>query len=284
MLAALVVTVLLVWIGYTFARVFWLLVPAATVDVRPARLPASQMYESTQSSVKVDIQALQRTFVLSTGLPGNNPAPVGSSAADTTRLNLRLRGAVVSSKSELSSAIISSGDSQHHYRPGDSLDSAGPGVTLIEVHATHVLINNNGRTESLWMYPQETNQDSTTLTYVGDRVLSREAVVAQSDFQASNMGVDGVGQLSDYLRVQLYQVDGELRGIQLRYGSRQDLLSRVGLQVGDVITAVDDVNITEAPQLPSLLQRLDEQDSVRLTVMRGGSELLVNINKANGSL
>jgi len=101
----------------------------------------------------VDLQRLQSVFVLQT--QGQRAVVVADSdvevSAEQTRLSLTLQGVVLSSVAAQSRAIIGSGEAQQGYKPGDSIADMPGDVVLQAVYERYVLLDNNGRTETLRM-------------------------------------------------------------------------------------------------------------------------------------
>ena len=73
---------------------------------------------------------------------------------------------------------------------------------------------------------------------------------------------------------------GALRGLQIRHGSRQDFLSAVGLQQGDLITGVNGNPLQDAAQLPQLLQQMSDSPTVALQIVRDEQQVNVQIDRA----
>ena len=86
--------------------------------------------------------------------------------------------------------------------------------------------------------------------------------------------------LSNLIRLQVYQEDGRPVGLRIRHGSRADLLGDVGLRVGDLITAIDGQPVTQLAQLPGLMQKIEQSESVQLQVQRDDTRFDVSLNRA----
>ena len=138
-LAWLLTAAVLVWSAHSVARLFWTLYPAAEPM---AAAPTLSLPASPSTVHTVDLPAIRRAFVLSPAgsvVLADNLSP---SLATDTRLDLVLRGAMVSNQPQRSRAIIASGDQQHVYQPGDQLRGTSADVELLAVYPDHVILKN----------------------------------------------------------------------------------------------------------------------------------------------
>lgn len=231
----------------------------------------------------IDLQRMQSVFVLRPAgqySMASEPLSMAAQAADT-RLALTLKGAVASSNADYSRAIIASADTQNVYRAGDSLLDVPGSVVLQEIHQTYVLLNNNGLVETLRMdEPEAAPESSTTTPQTANNVVANTAVALPA-------GVNANTALTDLVRIQpVFEPAesaraGALRGLQIRHGSRQDFLAAVGLQQGDLITAVDGKQLDSADDLPALMAQLSSQQAVSLQVQRDRALVTVELDRRN---
>jgi len=266
--------VMLFWAGHSLARLFWVLMPAPQSSTSLTATPTDILLPGTTgnpgSASNIDTLAIRQAFVLTdaAGLVSLPDAAMASSAADT-RLQLVLRGAVVSSVPQQSQAIITSGDEQQVYRPGDTITGTVTGVRLVSVFNEFVTLDNNGREERLRMYEPQGQVRTVDEGQGAAPVAASQQVLAAS------------GALNNIIRLGVYQEDGRPRGLQIRHGSRVDILSAAGLRVGDLITAIDGESVTDVMQLPALMARLEQSEAVNLRIDRDGTEVTVNLNRAS---
>lgn len=266
---------MLFWAGHSLARLFWVLMPAPQSSTSLTASPSDFLafpgsISNPGSASSIDTMAIRQAFVLTdaAGLVSLPDAVTASSAADT-RLQLVLRGAVVSSVPHQSQAIIAGGEEQQVYRPGDTIAGTVAGVRLVSVFNDFVTLDNNGREERLRMY--EPQGQARTV----DEVQGTAAVAASPQVSPES------GSLNNIIRLGVYQEDGRPRGLQIRHGSRVDILSAAGLRVGDLITAIDGESVTDVMQLPALIARLEQSEAVTLRIARDGTEVTVNLNRAS---
>jgi general secretion pathway protein C len=76
--------------------------------------------------------------------------------------------------------------------------------------------------------------------------------------------------LAQLARIQPAYDEGKLIGYRLDAGKDKTLLSHFNLQVGDILTTVNDVELDSPLKGLSLIQQLSEADQLNLTVLRNG--------------
>lgn len=271
-LIAIVIIMMAAWAGHSLARLFWLFSfqqpSAAAGAVLP---PASGMARNDKQLNAVDVAYLQENFRLSNGRGDNAQVTSAgdSSQAASTRLSLVLRGAIAGSVPADSSAIIANGEQQRVYFPGDELQFTTPGVTLESVHAQYVVLNNNGRLESLWMY---------------EPLASVNAPAARTDIAGVATIVPapdraGATQLQGRVQLRVYRDDGNVVGLQIREDSAPALLSAAGLQVGDVITAIDGIAVNQNNDFSALSRQLESRDRVTVELIRNNTPMTVTVSR-----
>lgn len=286
-MAATIVVLLLVWAGHSVARTLWLLVVTpATDNAMGHQFPAETASHLTQF-MPVDLAAVQQALILtdSTAFRANELHNERVQTAEGTRLDLRLHGAVVGSSDADSRAIIAGGGAQHVYRPGDNLRGNYSGVSLLEIYVTHVVLDNNGRIESLWMYDEDTSSAAITETLTSQSIThtilrAPERLQEDAPQAAQHRATETPVSFAEHVRLQVFLEDGAVRGLQLRYGSRQVILSRFGLQVGDIITAVDGIAVSSPTQLQSFLQKMEQKSTFSLSVRRADTTMIIDITQA----
>lgn len=234
----------------------------------------------------VDLSRLQSVFALRpTGQMLVSSLTTDAAAqASETRLSLTLKGAIASSDPLRSRAIIASAEDQQTYHVGDSLSGMPGNVELQEVHQTFVLLNNNGRIETLRMdeFPSSLSPITAETSRTGIPVTSSVAVPVNLP-----AGITSDTALTDLIRIQpVFEpadsaLAGTLKGLQIRNGSRGDFLSAVGLQQGDLITAIDGKQLDDASELSVLIAQLSSQQLLSLLVLRDQTALTVVLDRSH---
>ena len=216
-------------------------------------------------------------------------APVKPAVVPETRLNLKLRGVFASIDDNAARAIIadSRGD-EDSYRLGSELPG---GAILNEIHADHVILEHNGRLETLKLpvdVPEagagsRSASAGSTRTSAG-RSSSRSSSSGDLS-QASSSTADNAALLGQYrdalvnnpnsvmglINVRPYQKDGQLKGYRLRPGKDRALLRRFGLRSGDVVTAVNGVPMNNPVKALEVLRDISSASQLTVDIERNGT-------------
>jgi general secretion pathway protein C len=277
----------LAWSATYVAGLVWhLLANDGNVTATQTRVGNNLSVASAKLVDTIDLQRLQSVFVLQA--QGQRAVVVADSdvemTAEQTRLSLTLQGVVLSSDVSQSRAIIGSGDAQQGYKPGDSIAEMPGNVVLQAVYQRYVLLDNNGRTETLRM---DEAPSASAITTAQSMTALPENLPASGSSQPSVQGQFAGQVFSDLVRILpvFEPADspqaGELRGLQIRHGSRQDFLSAAGLQQGDLITGVNGTALRDPAQLPQLIQQISDSQTVALQVLRDEQPLSVQLDRAH---
>lgn len=197
-------------------------------------------------------------------LQSAQPEPEKTNAPET-RLNLELNGIYLGDQAADSRAIIAEkGKTQAHFRSGDQL----PGnAVLDEIHADHVLLLRNGRYERLAL-PENPGGDAGMGFVVSStspvQAARRAAILARPRAAAQS--------LPTLLNLRPVVRDGQFRGMAIRAGSSegQRLLdnTNVKLEPGDVVIAINGMEIRSAEAGMAMLEDYTEPERLELTIMR----------------
>jgi hypothetical protein len=133
------------------------------------------------------------------------------------------------------------------------------GATLAEIHGDFVVLKRGERSAKLSLYTLADNAASRAaddLLSVGGQQKPEVLVAATREV------------LTDYLRPSpLY--DGEaLRGYQVYPGQKSGLFAQLGLQPGDVITAINDAPFVDPAQAMEMFRQLTDGMAVTATIER----------------
>lgn len=260
---------LLILIAYSAGNYAWALWAKSKT---PAPAPVASV---APPAPKVNIAALH--------LFGESSAEIGAEAANApeTPLNLTLRGVFSSADPEAAYAIIAGPDRKEmSYGLEDKLPG---GAVLKAVFPNRVTLIRNGRSETLSLPRQ----------MLENRHLSQPAALSpviqpgQDGQEASTaaQGADIGATLRNYrealkanpqslaglVRTEPVQQDGTFMGYRLQPGTDPDLLSRMGLQPGDLVTAVNDITLDNPARGQDVLRALASANDLHLTLLRNGT-------------
>lgn len=305
---SLVALLLVVWLAHSFASLVWLLAPEPQLpqaQVAPNALESGRPPESAQ---RVDIAELKNIQIfgrldqesadqIAETEPSTGPR-IEDEAVDT-QLRMTLQGVIDSSEAEGGRAIIASGKSQEIYAPGDKLPE-GQNVTLEKILPLRVILNNNGRYESLWLYQDkdfaanrlnEPAPDTPSRSWEGDdtSLLPSEEPQA-SDAEAGSEAEEGPQaeveseleqvsrSLSDVVSMSIHREGGQIVGYKIRPGRDRELFESLGLEAGDVVMAVNGTELTSPQKVMELYRNMGDTSSASLLIKRGEQELNIDID------
>lgn len=238
---------------------------------------------------------------------GRNAEPDEPAEAEETDLGLALHGVVTSAASAGSSAIVSGeGQPARAYALGQELPG---GATLVEVQGDHVVIETDGRRETL-SFPERRHDDLATDNDGGEDNAGDEAVEEDGDDASpAATGVDAlralvVGQAQEAQeaepaepgapdpeaqiaswreRVQT-EPDVVLDELGLTAGEKgyavgdepSDLMRRAGLLPGDVVAKVNGQQVGNIDDDQPLFDEIVASGRVRLEIIREGETVVMS--------
>ena len=208
-----------------------------------------------------------------------------------TKLNLKLRGVFASEDTAAARAIIADAkNDEDSYRIGDQVPG---GATLNEIYADRVILERDGRLETLRLPVESSpvaggpataqatssNRESRN-SRSPDRNINRGNVQELSANTQDNSVL--LGQYRDALmndpqsimglvNVRPHKRDGRIVGYRLRPGKDRALLRRFGLRSGDIVTAVNGVSMDNPVKALEVLRDLSQATSLTVDVERNGS-------------
>lgn len=271
-LAILAINLLLVvWIAWMLASLTLDLLDSQepTVEVVPIEAPPApeadkyRMLVGQMSSWKLMGEAKVEAAPVKPAPPVNAPE---------TRLKLTLRGAFASEDPEFARAIIADPRGQEEmYAVGDKV----PGnAELSEIHTSRVILMRSGRYETLSL-PEDVRDagarstpSRSTRPQQSQRLQSLRKTLKQSP--KSLYGLVRTTPKRDE--------EGNMVGYTLQPGRDRELFDGMGLQPGDVVTRVNNVQLSNLSSGMRALKSAESGETVTLTVMRGGQEETLSID------
>ncbi|MDQ2076664.1 type II secretion system protein GspC [Marinimicrobium sp. ABcell2] len=307
----LAVFLLVIWLAHSLARLIWLVIPEPQLP--EAQVAANALASDTAAGGvrRVDIDALKQVQVFgrvdeaavaeieapNLGAPG-----IEDEAVDT-QLRLRLQGIIDSSDERSGRAVIANGSRQALYAPGDELPE-GRNVTLEKILPQRVILNNNGRYESLWLYQEsdfvnrqtsrrdEPVRDAPSRSWEGDETELTGADEPMDDAMndhavgpeeapepEAQSAVDQVSRsLSDVVSMSIHREGGQIVGYQIRPGRDSAMFESLGLESGDIVKAVNGTELTSPQRVMELYRNMGNATSASLLIERNGQEVTVDID------
>lgn len=271
-------------VAVVLARFTWSLVGPGEPDV-PATLPKVSVGAAASSKFNTDTLVKLHLF----GKAASNNQTQSTRNAPKTSLNVRLIGVSASSNPERSAAIIQQGSTQRTYIIGETLGSSS--VSVEEIHADRVILDNNGRLETLTM--ENIGEDRPALSLVVGKArpeqntndasneLSDAETAAPDVAQKLATVADDPSSLLDYVSISPVQRGGQLVGYQLRPGKNAELFHQAGFRAGDLATAINGYDLTDMSQAMLASQELSELDQVSIEIERDGERMELSFELPN---
>ena len=269
-----------VWFG---AQLTWqIITPAAPVASGPLNVSATQAERqaSAQSLINLD-------------LFGTAPvAQVAPSNAPKTSLNIRLLGVSASNVQARSAAIIERSGQQEVYVVGDKL--TGTQVLIKEIYADRVILDNNGRLETLELEGIGELSEGLSLTMANSRgdaagtgdTSSRNisqptravagagatADVVDAGEQALENASPEVREVADnllqHVKVSPVREGNGLKGYRLSPGANPELFEKAGFRNGDIAVAINGEDLTQISTAMKIMRDLGSMTEATITVER----------------
>jgi general secretion pathway protein C len=266
-----VTAVLVIAIAYQLATLTWALVPGSA----PVATAAPSPVETGRDAPASDYSVLLNSHLF--GEAAEQSAVVVAPVADApdTTLSLTLRG-ILSKEDDPTgpsgSVIIEgSGAQSKTYFVGQGIDGAD-GATLHSVYADRVLLNRNGRLETLRL-PKE-------LTASAGASMARPSPLPQAAQPSSLRDVisDNASRFADIMRPVPHVQEGQIVGFRLNPGRDRAAFEALGLQPGDVVTDINGTVLDDVTQSMQVFESLGESTQANVTVLRDGVPQVIVID------
>lgn len=259
------------------------MVPRPPVQVPPAQVlgTIASPTAATASGPNLDLASLH--------LFGQAQAPDAAPAQQPmqeTALRLELRGAFASNEPSTARAIIADEQRRENsYR----LDAPLPGgAVLKEIHSDHIVLSRNGRLETLRLPKERLESMSFDDAASGDFAAAAESstqpelVASQGSLSELRDAVINDPQaMMGLLRAEPVNESGQITGYRLGPGQDPVMLRRFGLRHGDIVTAVNGVQLDGPTKLPELMRVLPSAQELRIEYKRRGQtrSVVLNLNE-----
>lgn len=260
-------TVLVIAIAYQLATLTWALVPGST----PVSAPAPRPVDAGGGAPAADYSVLTNSHLFGEAPKQSQivAAPVVD-APDTT-LSLTLRG-ILSKEGDPNGSVIieGSGAQSKTYFVGQTIDGAD-GATLHSVYADRVLLDRNGRLETLRL-PKELTASA------GAPMAMPQLPQAPQQGSLREVISENATRLTDIVRLAPHVQEGQVVGFRVNPGRDRATFEALGLQPGDVVTDINGTVLDDASQGIQVFQSLGESTQANVTVLRDGVPQVIVID------
>jgi len=254
---ALATLVLVILIAAQLASLLWRALDSGETDV--SLVPAADV----AAVPAVDLAAIVNAHLFGVASLQGDP-----SAAPATSANLTLAGTLAGPAPESGWAIIgASGQSARVYATGAALPG---GAKLLAVYPDRVILDRNGARESL-MLPRLSGGAAVAANY------APPASVAESVRQ---MLVQDPAAANELIRPQPVFAGSTLRGYRVFPGRNRAQFARLGLQPGDLVSAVNGIALDDPNRGLEILRNIGVGSPVTLTIDRNGQQQQLSVDPA----
>lgn len=231
----------------------------AGVDRAPA--PGAMSAAVLARRAPVDVAAITNTHLF-----GIAPMPAGEGGganAPQTSMPLVLTGVIAANDPRDGLAILGpSVTATKVYAVGDNIPG---GARLHAVLSDHVLLERNGSLESLALPRQLAS--SAPAPSLSAAPTEAPLVQRMQELVSRNPGIIG-----DIMRPQPVFANGKQQGFRVYPGRDRQAFARLGLQPGDLVTAIDGTPLDDPARAQEILHTLGSSSEARVTVLRNGRQ------------
>lgn len=254
----------LILVAYSSAQLTWMLWPGVALKQAPPPPPAAA--QSRPSAIPPLMLAQELAARHLFGMPQSTANPQLQQVIPETALSLNLRGVFASGDRRSARAIIADASGQEDfYAAGGQLPG---GAVLKEIHKDHVVISRNDRPEILRL-PQLSLDDANNAAAMTSPAAP---IVAPAD--VANTFRDTITRdpraLTSLVQGEPVRENDRLVGFRLQPGRDANLLNQFGLQPGDIVTAVNGIQLEDPAGRMNLMRELPNMTEVSVDVIRDG--------------
>lgn len=264
-----VTAILVIAIAYQLAALTWTLVPGSTPSTAPAPRPVTPNGAPATTDYSV---------LLDSDLFGPEAEKTGAvvvapvvEAPDTT-LSLTLRGILSKEGDPAGSVIIESRSESKTYYVGQEINGAD-GATLHSVYSDRVLLDRNGRLETLRL-----PKDLTASTGGAPMAMPSLPQTQAQSAPLREILSENAARLQDIIRPAPHVQEGQIVGFRVNPGRDRAAFEALGFQPGDVVTDVNGTVLDDVSQGLQIFQSLGESTQANVTVLRDGVPQVIVID------
>lgn len=258
--------VLLVVCAWLAGELVWWMVDSPSVVSRSIRASGEVTRTAPE---RLNLSSLQNSHLFGryTQEAPAEAAPIQE--APKSRLNLVLVGAVVSSNSEKSLAVIANKGQQETVGIGEAIQ--GTRAKLVQVHSDRVIIDNAGRNETIMLQGIDYSAQSAPSSSSSKGSSSHRVEVSPDTLERIREEIrQDAKQVFQYVRMSQIKEGDDVVGYRLSPGKDRELFDEVGLQNGDIAVQINGLDLKDAAAMTQVFNALSELTELTLTVEREG--------------
>jgi general secretion pathway protein C len=257
---------LLIALGLQLAWWFWHFMYPPWQDARPS---------ATQTEVPIGLG--RQLFGDKDG-----PAPGNESSASAVT-GVRLKGVVAVDGKTLAAAVVNlGGRDQTVYLKQEF----SPGISLLDVKPDHIIVSRNGAREridldKLGTKPGPTSATTTTGGPAPTNFRLNVASTGNNAYALSRQELNTVLQDPRQMNFLGRIGPAPAGGVRVEDSPAGSLANKLGLQAGDVITAINGQPINSPGDLARVYGQFDSISTIRAEVKRSGAPVVMNYSVKN---
>lgn len=267
-LPAILIVLLLLLIAWASARLFWQILTPQTSS-NPVAITNTQ---GMLGGIPPDYasQVAQKSLFGKANVETTTASDEPEDAPDT-RLNLKLVGVYAVDDPKKGYAIIANGA-----RPEELVLVDGKmagNIVLDSVYPDRVIISRAGKRETLRL--PETKTTGISFTPANSRA-SANAGGTQNLGDFRKEVIQNPAKLAEFINAAPARENGKFVGYRITTLKQHPILTQIDIQSGDIISRINGVDISSPAQGMKALQKLSKENTVQLTLNRGGQFIEIN--------
>jgi general secretion pathway protein C len=215
----------------------------------------------------VNVQAVVAAHLF--GVAVAEPSAQDPNNAPLSSANLMLAGTIATENPKKGIAIITDGGPSKVFAVGDSVN----GASLYSVYLDHVILDRGGKLETL-LLPRR---------FAGGSQAAPPRLAAVRAAQPIPPVKHMASVLAQVMRpVASYDsAAGKFRGFRAYPGRNRAMFTQLGLKPGDLVTAINGQPLDDAQRSEHVMNTIQTEASVTVTIERGGNRQDISLNVAD---
>lgn len=201
------------------------------------------------------------------GESNNTPEPENR-PLEKTSLKLTLWGTVTGQKKQDGWAIIEDlkKKEQDLYRVNDKIQEA----TIKSILRNKVILTVNGKDQILEVNAELSPVHDRKRSHFGKSSRPRPPQNHRPDPMEAKDMLDAVSKSNPLFKTRPYVKNGESSGVMIYSIKKDSVAQRLGLRNGDIVLAVDDVDIRDPQDLEDFDNSIDDHSDITISILRRG--------------
>ncbi len=250
------------------AHLTWLLLSPSTVPAEVSTVPGILPQTSNPS---IDPQSIANAHLFGVA---NGNATTDPNHLPQTQMSLVLSGTMALDDPAGGFAIVGENAANaKFYRVGAAING---GARLHSVYADRVIIDRNGSLETL-VLPRGAPTSAAA-------PMVRNVVTTSVGDNLRRIATSNPNALGELLRAQPVFSNGVQKGFRVYPGRDRQQFTRLGLQPGDLVTAVNGTALDDVNRSKEILDTLTTSSTAQVTVERNGTSQQLSLDMATISL